>query len=150
MTRTLLMAATTALLSTSCTTTHAAPGAPELASPMKMTLDLDRHPDLQFRIDRFTVPPASRPELEAAIHRSTELLRVQPGFLGHVVFERQGEPGVTTLVTMAAWESPEAIAKAGEAVRAHYQRIGLDVPALLARLGVTMERGNYIAPRELQ
>ncbi|MCP3101023.1 antibiotic biosynthesis monooxygenase [Myxococcus sp. K15C18031901] len=142
--------ASAVLLLSSCTTTHAAPDAPERTASMKMPLDLDQHPNLHFRIDRITVPTASRAELETAMHRITALLREQPGFLGNVVFERKGDAGTLVLVTMATWESAEAMAKAGEAVRAHNQRIGFDAQALFQRLGATMERGDYIAPRELQ
>jgi hypothetical protein len=34
-----------------------------------MTIDLQAHPDLQFRIDAFSVPAASRPDFEAAMRR---------------------------------------------------------------------------------
>ncbi len=107
-------------------------------------------PDSCFRIDTFTVPDAARAELEATMHRNMDFIRTLPGFLGHVAFERRAGPARFDLVTVAAWESAGALERAGQAVRAHYQAIGLDLPATLARWGVTMERGDFAAPARLQ
>jgi hypothetical protein len=54
------------------------------------------------------------------------------------------------LVTIAAWESQEALDQAGEQVRACYKTIGFDLPAMLARWGVRAELGNFNAPRGMQ
>jgi hypothetical protein len=43
-----------------------------------------------------------------------------------------------------------AIEKAGVDVRAYYQKIGFDPPAMMARWGVKGELGNFLAPRNLQ
>ncbi len=53
-------------------------------------------------------------------------------------------------MTIAVWESKEAVDKAGEEVRAYYKKNGLDMPAMLARWGGKAELGNFTAPRELQ
>ncbi|WP_174489009.1 antibiotic biosynthesis monooxygenase [Myxococcus sp. CA040A] len=145
-----LATAALASLLVACTASRAARATPENTSPMKLTIDLEQNPDIQFRIDRFSVPDAARPELEAAIHRSTQFLRTQPGFLGHIVLERRNDTSGYNLMTVAAWESPDALDKAGAEARAYYERIGVDVPAMLSRLGVKMERGNYHAPLALQ
>ena len=107
-------------------------------------------PDLRFRIDTFTVPEPARAELAATMRRNMDFIRTLPGFRGHVAFEKRAGPGRFDLVTVAAWESVEAMERASAAVRAHYQAIGLDLPALLARWGVTMERGDFAAPARLQ
>jgi heme-degrading monooxygenase HmoA len=107
-------------------------------------------PGACYRIDTLRVPESARAEIEATMHRNMAFIRTLPGFRGHVAFEKRAGPASFDLVTVAAWESAEAVAAAGQAVRAHYQAIGLDLPALLERLGVTMERGDFAAPERLQ
>jgi heme-degrading monooxygenase HmoA len=115
-----------------------------------LTIDLRAHPNLQFRIDAFTVPAASRSEFEAVMHRNLAFLEKLPGFMHHMVFEKTNGPTTFDIVTIAVWESPEAIAAAGEKVRAYYQSIGFDLPAMVARLGITASLGYYRAPLPLQ
>jgi hypothetical protein len=115
-----------------------------------LTLDVHQHPDLRFRIDAFTVPAASRSEFEAIMHRNLAFLETLPGFQHHVVFEKTDGPTTFDVVTIAVWESPEAIAAASEKVRAYYKSIGLDLPATITRLGITASLGYYRAPEELQ
>lgn len=47
------------------------------------------------------------------------------------------------MVTLAVWESQEAIDQAATAVRAHYERIGFDRAASLERWQVRSELGGY-------
>ena len=115
-----------------------------------ITIDLDNNPNLHFRIDNFTVPDEARKEFEDAMRRNLTFLQGLPGFRGHVAFEKTG--GLTTfnIVTIAVWESREALDKAGEQVRAYYKTIGLDMPAMLARWGGRAELGNFNALRGMQ
>ena len=115
-----------------------------------VTIDLEANPNLQFRIDNFYVPDAAREEFEAAMRRNMNFLETLPGFLGHVAFEKTGGPASFNVVTIAVWASRDAIDKAGEQVREYYKRIGFDMPAMLARWGVRMERGEFTAPRRMQ
>jgi heme-degrading monooxygenase HmoA len=115
-----------------------------------LTIDLAAHPSLQFRIDAFSVPAASRAEFEAAMRRNLTFIENQPGFKGHTVFEKASGPTTFDIVTIAVWESPEAIANAGERVRAYYKSIGFDMQAMLQRWGVTASVGQYTAPLPLQ
>lgn len=142
------LSASTLLYLLSTATPAAKPATSEVPMPAPLTIDLRAHPNLQFRIDAFTVPAASRAEFEAAMHRNLAFLETLPGFQGHVVFEKTGGPTTFNIVTIAVWESPEAIAAAGEKVRAYYQRIGFDMQATMARLGVTASIGAYRAPVE--
>jgi heme-degrading monooxygenase HmoA len=113
-------------------------------------IDLQNHPDRCFRIDTFVVPDPARAELEATMRRNMAFIRELPGYLGHVAFEKRSGPAGFDLVTVAAWESAAALEQAGVAVRAYYQRLGLDLPAALARWGVTVVRGDFTAPGRLQ
>jgi heme-degrading monooxygenase HmoA len=115
-----------------------------------VTIDLQKHPNLQFRIDSFTVPAAVRPEFVAQMRKNLAVISKQPGFLGHVVFEKTGGPTTFDIATIAVWESPEAVAAATGAVRAHYESTGFDMRATLARWGVVASIGDFRAPAELQ
>jgi quinol monooxygenase YgiN len=115
-----------------------------------LTIDPQNSPNLQFRIDGFSVPAAARDEFDAASRRNLAFIRTLPGFLGYVVFEKFDGPTLFNIVTFAAWESPEAIARASEKVRAYYESIGFDVQATLARLGITASIGYYCAPLALE
>ncbi len=97
-----------------------------------------------------TVPDEAREEFEDAMRRNLTFLQGLPGFRGHVAFEKTGGPTTFNLVTIAVWESKEALDKAGEQVRAYYKSIGFDVSAKLALWGVRAELGNFSAPRGMQ
>lgn len=114
------------------------------------SIDAEHLSTRYFRIDTFTVPQEARAEFEAAMRRNMAFIGTLTGFLGHVVFEKVGGPTTFNIVTIAQWESKEAIEQAGEAVRAYYKKIGFDMPAMLARWGVKMERGEFMAPPTLQ
>ena len=84
------------------------------------------------------------------MRRNLAFLNTVPGFLGHMVFEKADGPSAFNIVTLAVWETREALDNAAAKVRAYYQSIGFDPPAELSRWGVRAELGNYRAPRELQ
>ena len=71
------------------------------------------------------------------MHRNLTFLETLSGFINHVVFEKAGGPTTFDIVTIAVWESPEAIAAAGEKVRTYYHSIGFDLPAMLTRFGIS-------------
>ena len=119
-----------------------------LHSPL--VIDLHARPNLQFRIDAFTVPVSSRAEFEATMHRNRAFIGTLPGFVNHMVFEKTSGPSTFDIVTVTVWESPEAIAAASEKVRAYYQSIGLDLPRMFERLDVNASLGYYHAPLSLQ
>jgi antibiotic biosynthesis monooxygenase len=108
------------------------------------------HPNLQFRIDAFTVPLASRAEFEATMHHNRAFIDALPGFVHHVVFEKTSGPSTFDIVTVTVWENPDAIAAASEQIRAYYQSIGFDLPGMFERLDVTASLGYYHAPLSLQ
>jgi len=115
-----------------------------------LTIDLRAHPDLRFRIDAFSVPSASRAEFEGLMRRNLKFLETLPGFMSHMVFEKTDGPTAFNIVTVAVWESPDAIAGASARVQAFYRSIGFEMPAVLGRLGVTASFGYYHAPINLQ
>jgi hypothetical protein len=110
-----------------------------------VTIDLDANPNLQFRIDSFSVPETARGEFQEAMHRSLNFLKTLPGYRGHLTFEKTGGPGAFNVATMAVWESKEAVDSAAVTVRAYYQSIGFDAGELMARLGIRAELGYFQA-----
>jgi quinol monooxygenase YgiN len=140
------------LLATIAAGGSALPDPPE-APPektMPVQIDVANHPNQRFRIDAFEVPAAALAEFQAAMQRNMAFIRTQPGFLGHVVFTKVSGPTTFNIATIAVWEDQAAIDKASEQVRAYYQRIGFDGPAMIARWGVKASLGYYQAPAELQ
>jgi heme oxygenase (mycobilin-producing) len=126
--------------------TESVPQASEVPSHGPLTIDLQTHPNLQFRIDAFTVPEASRSEFKALMHRNIAFIETLAGFMSHTVFEKTSGPTNFNILTIAVWATQEAVAAAGEKVRAYYQSIGFDMPSTLARLGVAASLGYYHAP----
>jgi hypothetical protein len=104
----------------------------------RFTLDFEKHPQLRFRIDNFAVPASGRADFQAAMRRNFAFIQTLPGFLWHLVFEKASGPSTFNIVTIAVWESPEAIEKAIAAVRAYYEKIGFN-PAV-----ATAEWGPYL------
>ena len=47
------------------------------------------------------------------------------------------------MITVASWEDDNALGQAKQEVQAYYQRIGVDMPSLMAKWGVRLERGDY-------
>jgi hypothetical protein len=113
-------------------------------------IDVALVPGGVFLVDTFTVPASARSEFEAAMRRNREFIRTIEGFRGDAVFVRAQADGGFDIATIAAWESPAAIARAKERVTAYYQRIGFDMQATIARWGVRLQRTICSAPPELQ
>jgi len=113
------------------------------------TLDPARTPAQAVRLDAFILPEAARAAFLAQMAANLAFIRTLPGFQGHVVLEKRAGEGAFNLVTLATWESPEALEAAGKAVRAHYQQRGLDLSGLLAGWGVQMVRADYGVPAGL-
>lgn len=108
-------------------------------------LDPSRAPNGVYLVDTFHVPEAARTEFEAAMQRNRAFLHTLPGFRGDVVlFQTQGS--AFDIVTVAAWDNADAIARAKDDVGAYYRKIGFDMAASIARWGVRMERSICEAP----
>jgi hypothetical protein len=108
-----------------------------------ITLDFENHPQIRFRIDNFSVPASARADFQAAMQRTFAFIQTLPGFQWHLVFEKASGPSTFNVVTVAVWESPEAIEKAIVAVRDYYEKIGFNPASATAEWGVTSEVGQY-------
>lgn len=96
-----------------------------------------------YRVDRFVVPAPARDEFLANVRITHELLRTQPGFIRDFLLEKAMGPDAFSIITIAEWESPEAIAKARTEVRAAQQRRGFDPQELMSRLGIQADMAEY-------
>ncbi len=113
-------------------------------------IDTENNPNQCFRVDSFFVPDEVRAEFDAQMRKNLAFIEKLPGFRGHVVLDKTGGPTAFNVVTIAVWESSDALEKAALQVRAHYQKVGFDMPATIARWGVRAELGNFHAPRAVQ
>jgi len=116
------------------------------------SLDLDPHrrPGQRFRLDSFSIPDEAREAFEAAMRRNMAFIRTLPGFCGHLAFEKRAGDSPFNLVTLAVWESQEALERAGAEVRAHHAQIGFDMAGMLRRWGIELVRADFEAPPSLQ
>lgn len=94
-------------------------------------------------IDKFLVPAAAKTEFLERMHLNRSFLRTLPGFIRDNAYEYTDEHGDLICVTVAVWESREAVDNAKQAVQAEYKREGFDMQAMLKRLNIQIDRGVY-------
>jgi len=94
-------------------------------------------------IDRFVVPQNAKGEFIERMNINRNLIKNLQGFVEDNVYERVDEQGNLIVVTVAVWESDEAIKKAREAVQAEYKKQNFNMPEMLKRLNITIDRGIY-------
>lgn len=96
-------------------------------------------------IDRFVVPGKSSAEFFERMNINRQMLRGFPGFVEDQAYIRHDDQGNLVCMTVAVWETDEAIANAREKVQEEYKKEGFNLVAMLDRLGITMsERGIYV------
>jgi len=94
-------------------------------------------------IDKFVVPAAAIQEFKERVHINRTLIKTLPGFIEDAAYEYTDEKGNLIYVTVASWQSKEALAKAKETVQAGYKKQGFDMPGFVQRLNITIDRGVY-------
>ncbi|MEW6194848.1 MAG: antibiotic biosynthesis monooxygenase [Bacteroidota bacterium] len=97
----------------------------------------------QIFIDRFVVPKNSFEEFVQRMKYNRNFIKNMPGFIKDEAYKSSAENGNIIIVTVAVWENEELLLKAKEAVQAEYKRIGFNLPEMLTRLNITIERGTY-------
>lgn len=95
-------------------------------------------------IDKFFVPAAAKNEFLNRMKINRNLIKTLPGFIEDIAYSHTDENGNLTCVTVALWENMEAVHKAKEAVQKAYKEQGFDLPAMLQRLNITIDRGTYL------
>jgi steroid delta-isomerase-like uncharacterized protein len=94
-------------------------------------------------IDKFFIPAAAKTEFYERMRINRTFIRTLPGFIKDEAYEYTDENGNLICVTVAHWANKEAMVKAREVVQAEYKREGFDMPAMLKRLDITIDRGTY-------
>jgi steroid delta-isomerase-like uncharacterized protein len=94
-------------------------------------------------IDKFFVPAAAIKEFKERVRINRALIKKLPGFIEDAAYEYADKDGNLIFVTVALWQNSEALNKAKEAVQAEYKKDGFDMPAMIKRLGITVDRGVY-------
>lgn len=108
-----------------------------------LSLQRKANPKKVVFIDRFIVPAAAVNEFKSRVQINRSLIRTLPGFIDDAAYETPEKDGSIRFVTVAEWESASAILNAKEAVQEQYKKEGFDLPGMLKRLNIAMERDQY-------
>jgi len=104
--------------------------------------------DHVFFIDKFVIPAPAIDEFMERMSVNRTFLRTLPGFIRDEAYTYKDDDSNLICVTIAVWKDHAAIANAKQAVQAEYKKEGFDMPAMLSRLHITMDRGVYSALQE--
>jgi len=94
-------------------------------------------------IDKFFVPAGAKTEFYERMRINRNFIKTLPGFIKDEAYEYTDDNGNLICVTVAHWASKDAMAMAKEAVQTEYKRQGFDMPAMLKRLNITIDRAIY-------
>jgi len=94
-------------------------------------------------IDKFFVPSHATKEFYERMHINRNFIKTLPGFLEDAAYEYTDNDGNLICITIALWESIEALNKAKEAVLEENRKQGVDIAAMLKRLKIVTDRGVY-------
>ncbi|MGJ4788627.1 antibiotic biosynthesis monooxygenase [Leptospira koniambonensis] len=94
-------------------------------------------------IDTFIVPKIAENEFFNRVKVNRNLIKGLPGFVQDYTYIREKSKDDFQFVTVAIWENEEAINNAKKEVQISYQREGFDMPGMLQRLGISIERGIF-------
>ena len=109
-----------------------------------MSSDNDAVPaERRYRIARYRVPKASRGEFAAAVLKMEDVLKSLEGFVRAWSLEQEAEPDVTSVITIAEWDSIASMRNATLKINTMNQEKGVDPQQNLRRLGITMEQWAY-------
>ncbi|MDJ1499707.1 ester cyclase [Xanthocytophaga agilis] len=94
-------------------------------------------------IDKFFVPKAAKEEFHQRVVINRNFIKELPGFVKDVVYEHTDENGNLSCITVATWESQQALDHAKQVVQAEYKKEGFNPFDMFTRLGITMDRSVY-------
>lgn len=105
--------------------------------------DINGNPDNIIFIDKFTVPAAAVNEFLERVKMNRDLIKTLPGFIKDAAYSYTDTDGKLVFVTTAVWANKAVFEQARETVQAAYKKEGFDMPQMLKRLGITIDRGVY-------
>jgi steroid delta-isomerase-like uncharacterized protein len=113
--------------------------------PLDLTLLSRRkvHKNQVSFIDKFFVPSPARQPFYERMRINRNFIKNLPGFIEDAVYEHTDEKGNLICITVAKWESKQAVDEAKQAVQAEYKRQGFDPAQMFEQLGILMERAIY-------
>lgn len=94
-------------------------------------------------IDKFVIPAAAKAEFFERMQINRQLIKTLPGFISDAVYVSTDDSENLNCITIAQWESLEAVTNAKAVVQAEYKKQGFDLSGMLKRLNIKMERGTY-------
>jgi predicted ester cyclase/heme-degrading monooxygenase HmoA len=94
-------------------------------------------------IDKFHVPAQAKQEFLERVAVNRNLIKKLPGFIEDHAYERTDENGDLIFITVAIWKNEDAVKKAKEAVQLEYKKEGFDMPQMIKRLNITIDRATY-------
>jgi steroid delta-isomerase-like uncharacterized protein len=94
-------------------------------------------------IDRFLVPAAAKEKFYERMNTNRQLIKKLPGFIDDVVYTSDDEHGNLICVTVASWESQEALQNAKNVVQQEYQKQGFDLKEMMKQLNISVDRGVF-------
>jgi predicted ester cyclase len=99
-------------------------------------------------IDRFFVPVKAIPEFCQRMKINREFIKSLPGFMGDQAYEYSDEEGNLICITVALWESRNAVDRAKVSVQAEYKRQAFDPDDMMTRLQIVLDRGVFTLVKE--
>jgi steroid delta-isomerase-like uncharacterized protein len=110
-----------------------------------LPVDVVNRQDNVVFIDKFIVPATSRAEFMDRVKVNRDFIKTLTGFVKDAAYTQTTSDGSGNLVyvTIAVWKDEATLEKAKAAVQAKYKSEGFDMPAMLKRLHITLDRGTY-------
>jgi heme-degrading monooxygenase HmoA len=105
--------------------------------------DINGSADNVIFIDKFIVPAAAVNEFFERVKINRDLIKAVPGFIRDAAYTHTDSDGNTVCVTVAVWSNKAAFEQARETVQAAYRKEGFDMPGMLKRLNISIDRGVY-------
>ena len=97
----------------------------------------------QIFIDKFLVPQNAKQEFLERMNINRSFIKTLNGFVEDAAYERTDEDGNLICITIAVWENEDVLKKAKDAVQELYKKQGFNMPEMLERLHITVDRGIY-------
>ena len=97
----------------------------------------------QIFIDKFLVPQKAKQEFLERMNINRSFIKTLNGFVEDAAYERTDEDGNLICVTIAVWENEDVLKKAKDAVQELYKKQRFNMPEMLERLHITVDRGIY-------
>lgn len=126
------------------------PGSEQITFTKKITMSIllsnpaaTASPDTPHFIDKFFIPAAAINEFMERMKINRNFIKTLPGFVQDVAYQYSDENGNLICITVAEWESMDAMNKAKEAVQAEYAKEGFNPAEMMKRLNISMDRAIY-------